>query len=101
MVFIATGAVGLETAVQIWRASRGEMCGEIAILMLKARRAEARAIAPKPLLVLEAPRFRRLLDRSTTLWDMVRASVEKRGNDPDDLFAKSAEWSSQKHLGSG
>ncbi|HMR54717.1 MAG TPA: cation:proton antiporter [Amaricoccus sp.] len=84
--FIASGAVELETAGQTWRLGRGEMFGQMAILMKKARRAEVRAIAPSTLLVLDEARFRRLLERSEALQDAVRASADKRGIDPDNLF---------------
>ena len=86
MFFIASGAVELETAGQTWRLGRGEMFGQMAILLQKARRAEVRAIAPSTLLVLDEARFRRLLGRSQALQDAVRASAEKRGIDPDNLF---------------
>ncbi|WP_371059714.1 cation:proton antiporter [Rhodosalinus sp. 5P4] len=85
--FIASGAVELESAGQTWRLGRGEMFGQMAILMNKARRAEVRAIAPSTLLVLDEERFRRLLSRSTALQDAVRASAEKRGIAPDALFS--------------
>ncbi|MFP4328855.1 MAG: cyclic nucleotide-binding domain-containing protein, partial [Paracoccaceae bacterium] len=85
--FIASGAVELETAGQTWRLGRGEMFGQMAILMRKARRAEVRAIAPSTLLVLDEARFRRLLDRSTALQAAVRASAEKRGIEPDTLMS--------------
>jgi len=65
--FISSGAVELESAGQTWRFGRGEMFGQLAILMNKTRRAEARAIAPCTLLVLDEARFRRLLARSTAL----------------------------------
>jgi CPA1 family monovalent cation:H+ antiporter len=84
--FIASGAVELESGGQSWRLGRGEMFGQMAILMRKARRAEVRAIALSTLLVLDEARFRRLLDRSAALQDAVRASAEKRGVDPDHLF---------------
>ncbi|MCR8725180.1 cation:proton antiporter [Frigidibacter sp. ROC022] len=77
--FIASGAVELESAGQTWRLGRGEMFGQMAILMNKPRRAEVRAIAPSTLLVLDEARFRRLLDRSAALQEAVRASAEKRG----------------------
>lgn len=77
--FIASGAVELETAGQVWRLGRGEMFGQMAILMSRARRAEGRAIAPSTLLVLDEKRFKRLLDGSQTLRDAVRASAKKRG----------------------
>ncbi len=81
--FIASGAVELETAGQTWRLGGGEMFGQMAILMKRARRTEVRAIAPSTLLVLDETRFRRLLDRSKTLQKAVRASAEKRGIEPD------------------
>jgi CPA1 family monovalent cation:H+ antiporter len=99
--FIASGAVELETAGQTWRLGRGEMFGQMAILMNKARRAEVRAIAPSTLLVLDEARFRRLLDRSAALREAVRASAEKRGVDPDALLAgAAAAASSARHRAS-
>ncbi len=85
--FIASGAVELETAGQTWRLGRGEMFGQMAILMNKARRAEVRAIAPSTLLVLDEDRFRRLLSRSEALQVAVFTSAEKRGVDPETLLA--------------
>jgi CPA1 family monovalent cation:H+ antiporter len=85
--FIASGAVELETAGQTWRLGRGEMFGQMAILMKKARRAEARAISPSTLLVLDEERFRRLLSRSAALQAAVRASAEKRGIAPEALLS--------------
>ncbi|MEI4197565.1 cation:proton antiporter [Roseovarius sp. E0-M6] len=87
--FIASGAFELESAGQTWRLGRGEMFGQLAILMNRARRTEARAISPSTLLVLDEERFRRLLRRSTTLQEAVRASAEKRGIDPDVLLSAS------------
>lgn len=83
--FIASGAVELEAAGQTWRLGRGEMFGQMAVLMKKARRAEVRAIAPSTLLVLDETRFRRLLDRSVALQEAVLASAEKRGVHPSTL----------------
>lgn len=85
--FIASGAVELESAGQTWRLGRGEMFGQIAILMKNARRAEVRAIAPTTLLVLDVTRFRSLLKRSAALRDAVRSSAEQRGIDPDALLS--------------
>ncbi|HEY9039459.1 MAG TPA: cation:proton antiporter [Roseovarius sp.] len=84
--FIASGAVELESAGQTWRLGRGEMFGQMAILMKSGRRAEVRAIAPSTLLVLDEERFRRLLSRSTALQSAVRASAEKRGIAPETLL---------------
>lgn len=85
--FIASGAVELETAGHVHRLGRGEMFGQMAILMQRPRRAEARAIAPCTLLELDEARFRRLLARSATLRDAVRESALKRGIAPDLLDA--------------
>jgi len=86
--FIASGAVELESAGQTWRLGRGEMFGQLAILMKKARRTEVRAIAPSTLLVLDETRFRRLLGRSKALQAAVRASADKRGIEPDALLSE-------------
>ncbi|MFA8383999.1 MAG: cation:proton antiporter [Pelagibaca sp.] len=85
--FIASGAAEVETAGQTWRLGRGEMFGQMAILMKKTRRTEVRAIAPSALLELDEVRFRRLLARSAALKEAVRASAEKRGVAPDELFS--------------
>jgi len=77
--FIASGAVELEAAGQTWRLGRGEMFGELSVLKRMARRAEARAITPSALLVLDEARFRRLLRRSAPLREAVQKSAEKRG----------------------
>ncbi|MCM2563028.1 cation:proton antiporter [Lutimaribacter sp. EGI FJ00015] len=85
--FIASGATEVETAGQTWRLGRGEMFGQMAVLMNKARRTEVRAIAPSTLLELDEARFRRLLGRSAALQEAVRASAEKRGIEPEGLFS--------------
>jgi CPA1 family monovalent cation:H+ antiporter len=76
--FIASGAVELESAGQTWRLGRGEMFGQMAIILKKRLRAEARAISPSTLLVLDEERFKRLLSRSAKLRSAVRASAKKR-----------------------
>ncbi|MEY8830853.1 cation:proton antiporter [Sedimentitalea sp. XS_ASV28] len=91
--FISSGAVELETAGQTWRLGRGEMFGQMAILMQKLPRAEVRAIAPTTLLVLDEDRFRRLLGRSKALRKAVRESAEKRGIEPSRLFPATADGS--------
>ncbi len=87
--FIASGAVELESAGQTWRLGRGEMFGQMAILTHKARRTQVRAIAPSTLLVLDADRFQRLLQRSPTLRQAVLASAKRRGIDPELLLPDS------------
>jgi monovalent cation:H+ antiporter, CPA1 family len=88
--FIASGAVELEVAGQEWRLGRGEMFGQMAILLKRSRRAEVRAIAPSTLLVLDEARFRRLLARSAALREAVRASADKRGIDPAEVLPELA-----------
>jgi monovalent cation:H+ antiporter, CPA1 family len=84
--FVASGAVELESAGQVWRLGRGEMFGQMAVLMQRPRRAEVRALVPSTLLVLDEERFRRLLGRSRALQEAVRASAEKRGIAPEALL---------------
>ncbi len=86
--FIASGAVEVQSAGQTWRLGRGEMFGQMAILLERTRRFEVRAIAPSTLLVLDEARFRRLLARNKALQTAVRASAEKRGIEPDELFSE-------------
>lgn len=84
--FIASGAVEQEVAGQSIRLGRGEMFGQMAILMKRPPRAEVKVIAPSTFLVLDEARFRRLLARSAALQTAVRAIAEKRGIDPETLF---------------
>lgn len=85
--FIASGAVELELGGQTWRMGRGEMFGQMALLLQRTRRAEARAIVPTTLLYLDEQRFLRLLKRSENLRAAVRESAERRGIDIADLIA--------------
>ncbi len=85
--FIASGAVELQTANQTWRLGRGEMFGQMAILMQKPRRTEVTAIAPSSLLMLDETRFRRLLKRSKQLQQAVVDSATRRGLDPVQILA--------------
>src|SRR5690606_1027889 len=59
--FIASGAVVLATAGGEYRLGRGEMFGQMSLLMRRPPRSEARVIAPSTLLELDEARFRRLL----------------------------------------
>ncbi|RFP90241.1 sodium:proton antiporter [Rhodobacteraceae bacterium 63075] len=88
--FIASGAVELESAGQTWRLGRGEMFGQIGILMQRPRRTEVRAIAPSTFLVLDEVRFRRLLKRSSAVRSAVKSSAEKRGLAGGDLLRELA-----------
>ncbi|MEX2482725.1 MAG: cation:proton antiporter, partial [Gammaproteobacteria bacterium] len=73
--FIASGAVEMGTAGQTWRLGRGDMFGQMQVLMRQPRRTEVRAIAPSMLLVLDETRFLKILKRSPTLQAAVRESV--------------------------
>ncbi|MDN5788300.1 cation:proton antiporter [Pseudorhodobacter sp.] len=77
--FVASGAVELIAARQKWRLGRGEMFGQIGLLMRRPQRVEVRAIAPTTLLVLDEDRFLRLLKRSKAIQDAVLESARKRG----------------------
>ncbi len=85
--FVASGAVELEVAGQTWRLGRGDMFGQMGLLMRRPQRAEVRAIAPSTLLVLDEERFRRLLRRSKVLQRAVRESAERRGIAADELIS--------------
>lgn len=87
--FIATGAVEIETAGVEHRLGRGEMFGQMSLLMRRPLRTEVRAIAPSTLLVLDEVRFLRLVKRSRRLQDAIRESAAKRGIAPE-LFAAPA-----------
>ena len=77
--FIATGAVEIETAGHRLRLGRGDMFGQLSLLSRQTPRAQVTAISHTTLLVLDEPRFRRLLKRSQSLRDAVLKSAEKRG----------------------
>jgi len=77
--FVATGAVELEVGGQTWRLGRGDMFGQMSMLMRRRQRAEVRAIAPSTLLVLDEARFLRLLKRSKAIQAAVYASAVRRG----------------------
>ncbi len=79
--FIASGAVELESAGKVWRLGRGEMFGQLAMLVPRQKRAEVRAITPSVLLELNERGFRKLLSRSEGLRAAVRTSARKRGVD--------------------
>jgi len=83
--FIATGAVEIETAGHRLRLGRGDMFGQLSLLSRQTPRAQVTAISHTTLLVLDEPRFRRLLKRSQSLRDAVLKSAEKRGLDVASL----------------
>lgn len=77
--FIATGAVEAEQAGTRFLLGRGEMFGQLSVVLQRARRATVRAISHTTLLTLEQDRFLELLSRSPELRAAVLASAEKRG----------------------
>ncbi len=80
--FIASGAVEVEFGRHTTRLGRGEMFGQLAMLMKRPRRVNARALAPSTLLMLDEARFRRLLRRSKAMRNSVNVSASKRMIDP-------------------
>jgi CPA1 family monovalent cation:H+ antiporter len=72
--FLASGAVEVLHAGQVTRLGRGEMFGELALLLRRARRARVTAITHCTFLVLDEPRFLDLLRENPGL----RATVEER-----------------------
>lgn len=88
--FVASGAVELNGAGQSWRLGRGEMFGQMSLLMRRPQRVEVRAIAPTTLLALEEDRFLRLLKRSKMIQSAVLESARKRGVASDQLALKIA-----------
>lgn len=85
--FIASGAVELTTAGTVIRLGRGEIFGQLSLLMRDPPKSEARAIAPSTLLVLDETRLRRLLARSPALRDAIERSATRRGLSPDVIDA--------------
>jgi NhaP-type Na+/H+ and K+/H+ antiporters len=77
--FIASGAVEVEIAGQRHKLGRGEMFGQLSLLSRQTRRTHITAISHTTLLVLDEPRFRRLLQKNETLRAAVKDSAEKRG----------------------
>ncbi|MDM7932235.1 cation:proton antiporter [Tabrizicola sp.] len=83
--FIASGAVEIDTAGQRFRLGRGEMFGQLALLSRQTRRTQATAISHTTLLVLDEPRFRKLLKRNQDVRSAVLESAERRGLDAKAL----------------
>ncbi|WCR11823.1 cation:proton antiporter [Paracoccus stylophorae] len=76
--FVSSGAVELEIAGQTTRLGRGDMFGQMGVLLNKPRRAQVTAITPTSLLMLDETAFRRVLKRSRALRQAVRDSVAAR-----------------------
>ncbi|MBK0326718.1 cation:proton antiporter [Rhodobacteraceae bacterium F11138] len=84
--FIASGAVELESVGKVWRLGRGDMFGQLAMLMPRQRSAQVRSITPSTLLELNERAFRKLLLRSKALRAAVQNSARKRGIDLGDVL---------------
>ncbi|WP_083191478.1 cation:proton antiporter [Salipiger sp. CCB-MM3] len=89
--FIASGAVEQRVAGHTYRLGRGDMCGQLALLMPRRRRSELVAITPSTLLELDETRFKRLLKRSARLREAVRDSATRRGLDLNDILGEAPE----------
>lgn len=87
--FIASGAAQVEQAGQRLILGRGEMFGQLSLLMKKSRRARVTAISHMTLLTLEEARFLDLLRRSPELCGAVQASAERRGVALDETMLPS------------
>ena len=92
--FIVSGAVEMDLPSGPRRIGRGELFGQIALLLKNPRRAPVTAIAPSTLLVLDEARFLKLLRRSASLQQAVRDSAAARGFDPEEMFAD-MDWIAQ------
>ncbi|MDO9638739.1 MAG: cation:proton antiporter [Pseudotabrizicola sp.] len=77
--FIASGAVEAEQAGSRFLLGRGEMFGQLSLLLRRSRRARVTAISHTTLLSLEEARFLELLRRAPQLCTAVQTSAEKRG----------------------
>lgn len=77
--FIASGAVEAEQAGSRFLLGRGEMFGQLSLLLRRSRRARVTAISHTTLLTLEEAHFIDLLRRAPQLCSAVQASAEKRG----------------------
>lgn len=77
--FIASGAVEIECAGRLSRLGRGEIFGVMTFLPGKDQQIRVRTIVPSTLLVLDELKFRRLLERSPTLQQIVNDTVDSRG----------------------
>ncbi|QYK39815.1 MAG: cation:proton antiporter [Paracoccaceae bacterium] len=77
--FLASGAIEMLQAGQVTRLGRGEMFGELALLLRRARRARVTAITHCTLLVLDEARFLDLVRENPGLRRLVEERAGKRG----------------------
>ncbi|TVQ58117.1 MAG: sodium:proton antiporter, partial [Rhodobacteraceae bacterium] len=79
VMFIASGAVELDTAGQKHRLGPGEMFGQLGLLGRRRLKSRVRALTHCTLVALDAARFRDLLARSPALRQAVEESAARRG----------------------
>ena len=84
--FVASGAVEAEQAGNRFLLGRGEMFGQLSVVLKRARRATVRAISHTTLLTLDQDKFIDLLGRSPALRAAVQASADKRGVTLDEAM---------------
>jgi CPA1 family monovalent cation:H+ antiporter len=77
--FIASGAVEAVQAGQKNLLGRGEMFGQLAVVLGKPRRVQVTAISHCTLLTLEETHFLTLLRRNEALLDAIQLSADRRG----------------------
>lgn len=77
--FIASGAVEVTQSGQVSRLGRGEMFGELALLLRRPRRARVTAITHSTLLELEEARFMDLVRGNPAVLALVTAQATRRG----------------------
>ncbi len=77
--FIASGAVEAVRAGQKTRLGRGEMFGQLSVLLGKPRRVQVTAITHCTLLSLDEAAFLSLIRGNSALCDAVQASADARG----------------------
>ncbi|WP_170763317.1 cation:proton antiporter [Ruegeria lacuscaerulensis] len=80
--FIASGAIEVTRAGRTSRLGRGDMFGHDTMLNQELRPAQARAIAPSVLLALREHEFRKLLQRSAALRDVVHSNMNEQKLNP-------------------
>jgi len=77
--FLVSGAVELQIAGQVRRLGRGEIFGSLTVLKHRWPRAEAKAITPCTLLVLDEARFAKLLEKNESLERAVEEASRQSG----------------------
>ncbi|WP_045387519.1 cation:proton antiporter [Falsirhodobacter sp. alg1] len=81
--FIASGAVESDIAGEKRRLGRGDMFGQLSMLMKRSRQAQVTSIAYSTFLALDEQKFRDLLAKNRKLQDAVVESARARGVELD------------------